>query len=221
MMKAKFEAVLFDLDGTLLDTAPDFTTATNILLGQRKLPQVKEQDIRRLISDGSAGIISKLFAIKSSDPLYEKTRHELLNLYGQHLADQTLPFRGLVKLLKELESHDIPWGIVTNKPSIYTNSILKQLNLGSYPKVVVCPDHVKFTKPNPEPIILACNKLGIKPENTVYIGDHIRDIQAGANAGAVTIAAAYGYIEKYDDVSTWHANFIANQPEDLLKLILH
>ena len=219
MMKARFEAVLFDLDGTLLDTAPDFATATNILLRQKKLPQVTEQDIRRLISDGSAGIISKLFAMNSSNPQYEKTRYELLNLYSHHLADQTLPFRGLVELLKELDAHDIPWGIVTNKPEIYTNSILKQLDLASYPKVVVCPDHVKLTKPNPEPIILACNKLGIKPENTVYIGDHIRDIQAGANAGAVTIAAAYGYIEKYDDISKWHANFIANQPGDLLKLI--
>jgi len=128
-------------------------------------------------------------------------------------------FKGLVELLKKLDVHDIPWGIVTNKPEIYTNSILEKLDLASYPKVVVCPDHVRFTKPNPEPIILACNKLGIKPENTVYIGDHIRDIQAGANAGAITIAAAYGYIEKYDDISKWHANFIANQPEDLLKLI--
>ena len=219
MMKARFEAVLFDLDGTLLDTAPDFATATNILLRQKKLPQVKEQNIRTLISDGSAGIISKLFAMNSSNPRYEKTRHELLDLYSRHLAEQTLPFKGLVELLKKLDAHNIPWGIVTNKPEIYTNSILKKLDLASYPKVVVCPDHVSLTKPNPEPIILACNKLGIKPENTVYIGDHIRDIQAGANAGAVTIAAAYGYIEKYDDVSKWHANFIANQPEDLLKLI--
>ena len=219
MMKARFEAVLFDLDGTLLDTAPDFTTATNILLKQKKLPQVKEQDIRRLISDGSAGIISELFAMNSSNPKYEKTRYELLDLYSRHLADQTLLFKGLAELLKKLDAHDIPWGIVTNKPEIYTNSILKQLDLVSYPKVVVCPDHVKLTKPNPEPIILACNKLGIKPENTVYIGDHIRDIQAGANAGAMTIAAAYGYIEKYDDASKWHANFIANQPEDLIKLI--
>ena len=219
MMKARFEAVLFDLDGTLLDTAPDFTTVKNILLRQKKLPQVTEQDIRRLISDGSAGIISKLFAMNSSNPQYEKTRCELLDLYSRHLADQTLPFKGLVELLKKLDAQDIPWVIVTNKPEIYTNSILKQLDLASYPKVVVCPDHVKLTKPNPEPIILACKKLGIKPENTVYIGDHIRDIQAGANAGAVTIAAAYGYVEKYDDASKWHANFIANQPEDLLKLI--
>lgn len=218
-MKAKFKAVLFDLDGTLLDTAPDFTTATNILLRQKKLPQVKEEDIRRLISDGSAGIISKLFSMSSNNSLYEKTRYDLLDLYSQHLAEETLPFKGVIELLKKLDDDDIPWGIVTNKPEIYTNSILNQLDLVSRPKVVICPDHVKLTKPNPEPIILACNKLGIKPENTVFIGDHIRDIQAGMNAGTTTIAAAYGYIEKCEDVSKWNASYIAWRPEDLIKLL--
>ncbi|MAD57547.1 MAG: phosphoglycolate phosphatase [Porticoccus sp.] len=220
MYRAKFKAVLFDLDGTLLDTAPDFTTATNKLLLQNNLTEIEEEKIRQLISDGSAGIVSSIFNIKSNHPLYEKTRQDLLDYYSQYLTDKTAPFDGIIELLQGLDKINVPWGIVTNKPEIYTKAILKEFDYILSPKIVVCPDHVKHTKPDPEPILLACKELGVKPKNTVYIGDHIRDIQAGSSAGASTIAAAYGYTEENEDISKWNANFIARQSRDLLKLIL-
>ena len=217
--KAYFKAVLFDLDGTLLDTAPDFTTATNILLAENDLPQVKEEEIKSLISDGSAGIVCDIFNIDSSDSLFKKKRSDLLALYSKHLTEKTLPFKGIEKLLRMLGEHNVPWGIVTNKPEFYTTAILDELQLKPNPAVVICPDHVKRTKPDPEPILLACKILGVKVEDTVFIGDHIRDIQAGASAGVSTIAAAYGYINKRENTSSWQANFTANRSEDLLELI--
>ena len=218
---ARFKAVLFDLDGTLLDTAPDFTIAANILLAAKMLPLTTEKKIRPSISDGSVGIICNIFMMNHSSPYFEETRQELLALYRKHLADKTQLFMGISVLLLELEKYKIPWGIVTNKPEIYTMAILNKLKLNPSPRVIICPDHVQQIKPNPESIFLACKKLGVKAEDTVFVGDHHRDIKAGKNAGTSTIAAAYGYIDEQKAVSDWGADYVAEYPEDLLNLIFH
>ena len=219
MKKALFQAVLFDLDGTLLDTAPDFLASTNLLLSQKGMPLLNENDIRWLVSHGSAGIIRNAFKIDETHQDFETIRQELLALYKDNLADQTRPFDGINELLLELGQQQTPWGIVTNKPELYTLAILEQLPLSPSPATIICPDHVTNTKPDPESIILACNQMGIEPKNTVYIGDHLRDIEAGLRAGATTIAAAYGYISDEEDTSSWgahHTVSCATQLHDLI-----
>jgi phosphoglycolate phosphatase len=218
--KALFQAVLFDLDGTLLDTAPDFLTATNQLLAKRALPLLAEDSIRQLVSQGSAGIIRKVFNMDETHQNFEPTRQELLSFYRDCLADKTHPFLGISELLLALKNHDIPWGIVTNKPELYTLAILDQLSLPTIPGTIICPDHVTKTKPDPESIFLACTQLGVKPKDTVYIGDHLRDIEAGLRAGTTTIAAGYGYIGKDEDPLTWGAHHMVNGATELLNLIL-
>jgi len=218
---ARYKAVLFDLDGTLLDTAPDFTTATNVLLAKKNLPQTTEEKIRPLISDGSAGIISSIFMMDKSSQIFEKTRKELLVAYKKHLADNTRLFKGLDKLLLELENNNIPWGVVTNKPELYTKAIFNQLKMKWHPDVTVCPDHIKKIKPDPEAVLLACSQLGVKAKDTVFIGDHHRDIKAGISAGTSTIAAAYGYIDDHSALSDWQADHIVMRSEDLINLIFY
>jgi len=214
-----FKAVLFDLDGTLLDTAPDFLTSTNLLLKKRGMPLLGEENIRWLVSHGSAGIIRNVFDMDETHPNFEPTRQELLTFYRDNLADKTRPFEGIEALLLELGLQQIPWGIVTNKPEFYTLAILEQLPLSPEPSTIICPDHVKKTKPDPESISLACLELGVIPEDTVYIGDHLRDIQAGLSAGATTIAAAYGYIDDSEDPLNWGAHHTVSCATQLQNLI--
>ena len=218
---ARFKAVLFDLDGTLLDTAPDFTIAANILLAAKMLPLTTEKKIRPSISDGSAGIICNIFMMNHSSPYFEETRQELLAFYKEHLADKTQPFMGISVLLLELKKYKIPWGIVTNKPEVYTMAILDKLKLNPSPGAIICPDHVQRIKPDPESIFLACRQLGVRAEDAVFVGDHYRDIKAGKNAGASTIAAAYGYIDEKETISDWGADYVAEHSEDILSLIFY
>ena len=217
--KALFQAVLFDLDGTLLDTAPDFLTATNHLLAKREMPLLAEDKIRTLVTHGSAGIIRKVFDMDETHPEFEPTRQELLTFYKNNLADKTRPFIGITELLFELVRQQVPWGIVTNKPELYTLAILDQLPLTPSPETIICPDHVTHTKPNPESVILACEQLGVEPKNTVYIGDHLRDIEAGLSAGTTTIAATYGYIDDKEDTGSWGAHHTVNCATQLQEFI--
>ncbi len=216
----KFQAVLFDLDGTLLDTAPDFLTATNRLLERKGMPLLPAESIRRLVTHGSVGIIKKVFELEEKHPDFEPIRQELLMLYMANLADQTRPFQGITELLETLGQQHIPWGIVTNKPESFTRAILEQLPLYPAPSTVVCPDHVTKTKPDPEPVILACQQLGVSPRESIYIGDHQRDIEAGLRAGTTTIAAAYGYIDDDEDPTSWGAHYTVTSASQLLALIL-
>lgn len=215
----KYRAVLFDLDGTLLDTAPDFLTCTNRLLASKGMPLLAEKHIRRLVTHGSAGIISKVFSLEQGHPDFEPIRQQLLALYFENLADRTRPFPGIVELLAELAAHDIPWGIVTNKPERYTLAILEQLPLGAAPAVVICPDHVQHTKPHPESVLLALEQIAVSPEQAVFVGDHLRDIEAGLRAGTDTIAASYGYLDEDDDPSSWGAHYTVDCATQLSKLI--
>ncbi|MFT7300166.1 MAG: 2-phosphoglycolate phosphatase [Porticoccus sp.] len=216
----KFQAVLFDLDGTLLDTAPDFLTATNRLLERKGMPLLPAECIRRLVTHGSAGIIKEVFELEEKHPDFEPIRQELLTLYMANLADQTRPFQGITELLATLGQQHIPWGIVTNKPESFTLAILKQLPLYPAPSTIVCPDHVTKTKPDPESVILACQQLGVSPRESIYIGDHQRDIEAGLRAGTTTIAAAYGYIDDDENPTSWGAHYTVTSASQLLALIL-
>ncbi len=215
----KLAAVLFDLDGTLLDTAPDFITSLKIVLTKHKQALPSDEAIRNSVSHGARALITLGFKLEEGDENFETLRQELLTAYEQHIADQTALFDGLENVLQQCEQLNIPWGIVTNKPELYTSKVLQALNLSERSKTTVCPDHVTHTKPNAEPMLLACSQLQCEPTDVIYVGDHRRDIDAGKNANMVTVAAAYGYIDDNDPVNSWNADYTINHPSELTAII--
>ncbi len=219
MTAPRFSAVLFDLDGTLLDTAPDFITSLNLLLAARNREPLPGELIRAAVTHGSPGLITLAFGYGPGDPAFEPVRRELLDIYMDNMTRETRPFPGVEDLLSRLEAAAIPWGIVTNKPSIFTFAILDQLPFAVAPAAVVCPDHVKNSKPDPEPVLLACNQLGITPGESLYVGDHRRDIQSGLNAGTRTAAAAYGYIDATEDPFSWGADHVVSSFPEIESIV--
>jgi phosphoglycolate phosphatase len=216
---SRYRAVLFDLDGTLLDTAPDFAYALNQLLQARSMPPLPDAEIRALVTDGSAGLVARAFGCTAEDPLFEPIRAEFLAVYRDNLSRHTRPFPGIETVLARLGEAGIPWAVVTNKPSTYTTPLLRDMNLSPAPGAVICPDHVIHTKPHPEAILLACTQLGVAPDATVMIGDHRRDIDAGLSAGTRTVAAMYGYIDASENPADWNAHHriaSAHELHDLL-----
>lgn len=211
------KAVVFDLDGTLIDTAPDFIVVLNQLRqeeGQQPLP---EKPIRDTVSHGARALISLGFDLEESDSEFERLRLRLLELYSNHLAVFSRPFAGIPSLLDNLADHDLRWGIATNKPEIYTTPLISQLHLN--PDSVVCPDHVKDRKPHPESIFLASEQLYCQPENIIYVGDHERDIECGRRAGSITIAARYGYIDNSDNPDNWQATHDVDSAHDIWPIV--
>ena len=211
------KAVLFDLDGTLLDTAPDFVTALNRVLTEQNRPTLDNNSIGKFVTGGSAALIREAFQLEETEPKFEPLKQRLLYHYSQCLVDQTTLYPGLNDLLYSIEERDIPWGIVTNKPRLYAAPILIGLDLK--PVTLVCPDDVTHTKPSPEPILFACNKIGCEPQTAIYVGDHSRDIASGRSAGTVTIAVSYGYIPDDDPVEGWGADHIVGDSRNLGALI--
>jgi 2-phosphoglycolate phosphatase len=214
-----FKALLFDLDGTLLDTAPDFISAIQHMLQLRGLAKLPDSDLRNSVTNGSAGIIQKAFAIDENDSQFKGLQDEFLSLYLGNIADQTALFPGLTTVLDNCKKQGIPWGIVTNKPWLYTELVLQQLDLLKASATTVCPDHVTHSKPDPEGLLLACSELSIPPKDCIYIGDHRRDIQAGHGAGMSTIAAGWGYIDKDEMISDWQADWIVRESDQLNALL--
>lgn len=221
-MKPRYDAVLFDLDGTLIDTAPDFAAVLNRMLESRGRTPLPYATVRQAVSQGARAVVALGFGEHSFDtPEFEALRQEFLREYSEHLADNTRLFPGLDELLQELEAAGTPWGIVTNKPSVYTNPLLKLLNLDQRCRVAICPDMVTRTKPDPEPMFKACTELGVDPARAVYVGDHLRDIQAGRNAGMPTIAAAWGYVLFGEDAHDWQADYTIDTVAALRPLLFH
>ena len=214
-----FKALLFDLDGTLLDTAPDFITALNRQLALHDLSSLPDEAIRLSVTNGSVGLIEAGFGMPQDDPRFEPLRAEFLELYFANLADRTALFEGLQPVLDKCVSSDIPWGIVTNKPWRYTESTLLQLDLMAGAATVICPDHVTHPKPDPEALFLACSEIATAPTDCLYVGDHVRDIVAGRDAGMRTIAAGWGYIDGDEDILDWQADWVVDQSQQLYSLL--
>ena len=172
------------------------------------------------VSNGARALVKNAFGIEETEDGFSSLLQRLLELYFEQL-DNTLAtlYPGLDDLLKQLEGQEIPWGIVTNKPEKYSIRLLEQLELSSRCSVLICPDHVSNTKPHPEPILLALERLGCGSERAVYLGDHIRDIQAAKNADVIAIAAAYGYLSADTRVEEWYADFILQSSEQTTSLL--
>ncbi len=212
-------AVFFDLDGTLIDTAPDFAVVLNQLRTRHQLSELPYERIRATVSNGARALVTLAFGLKEGDDGFDPLRDELLALYAQHLAVKTCLFPGLADLLSWLQQRQIPWGIVTNKPRRYAEPILSALELEQSCGSLVCPDDVSKTKPDPEPILLACQQLNCSPRQCVYVGDHRRDIEAGRNANMTTIAVNYGYIEAHDPAANWLADHCVDHGQDIRPLL--
>ncbi|QGU31666.1 HAD family hydrolase [Thermochromatium tepidum] len=208
--------VLFDLDGTFADTAPDMAAALDRLLrrhGRAPLPFAR---VRPHASHGAPGILRVGFGLKPGDPEYEPLRLEYLRIYESALVDRTAPFPGMVELVNELDSRGLPWGIVTNKSTALAEPLLEQIGFLDRVACLVCGDTTPRPKPHPDPLLYACDLLGIAPERGWYVGDAERDIQAGLAAGMGTLAALFGYLGPDDDPRAWGAHGMIEHPLQLL-----
>jgi len=211
--------VLFDLDGTLIDTAPDFIRCLNELRQQHGLTALPADLIRRSVSNGARAMVRVGFGLEPEHPDYLDKHTAFLDLYEAGVAVETRLFEGMDALLRSLERKSIPWGIVTNKPVRFAAPLVKALRLDERCASLVCPDHVTLRKPAPEALFLACKQIGADPAKAVYVGDHERDIEAGRNAHMKTIAVRYGYIEEPEAVDLWQADIVADTVSDLAKLL--
>ncbi|MGI9276984.1 MAG: HAD family hydrolase [Endozoicomonas sp.] len=205
------EAVFFDLDGTLMDTASDFITVVNQMLGEDNQPLMPPDDIRSHVSAGSRKLVELAYGMDPGHPDVETQRQRLLDYYDRHINQPDRPeparlYPGILELLAILDEKQIAWGIVTNKQEIYARPLIDQIGLLQRSKAIICPDHVKTPKPDPQALFLACEQAEVSPDACVYIGDHLRDIEAGKNAGMATIAALYGYIAANDNPEDWQAD---------------
>ena len=214
------KAVIFDLDGTLVDTADEFVSVVQTLRAEHGRGEMDPQRIRASVSNGARALVSLGLDMNEDAPEFESKRLRLLQLYSQVLGSIATLYSGIEPLLIELHQRGIGWGISTNKPRAYTEPLLERLGIQPQPGSVVCPDDVTDRKPHPESLYRNCRDLNCSPHEAIYVGDHQRDIDAGRRAGMYTIAAAYGYIEPGDDPLHWGANAHARCSTELLGLIL-
>ncbi len=214
------KAVIFDLDGTLVDTADEFVPVVQSLRAEHGRDAMDPQRIRASVSNGARALVSLGLDMSEDAPEFESQRLRLLELYSDVLGSLAKPYPGIESLLRDLEQRGVAWGISTNKPRQYTEPLLQRLAIQPQPGSVVCPDDVAERKPHPESLHLNCRELGCSPQEAIYVGDHLRDIEAGRRAGMYTIAAAYGYIEPGDDPNGWGADACVQCSTELLSFIL-
>tara|TARA_Y100000768_G_C23819332_1_gene605741 strand:+ start:168 stop:848 length:681 start_codon:yes stop_codon:yes gene_type:complete len=218
--KKKFRAVLFDLDGTLIDTAHDMVAVLQFMQKDFGIEPSSFESARIYVSHGAVGLLNHGFPKLKID--YGDILHmEYLNRYSKMICVKSKIYEHLDSLLVELDSQKLPWGIVTNKPEHLTFPLLTQLNLLSKSSCVICGDTLPVRKPYPDPILLGCKIIGVNPKSTIYIGDAERDIEAGRASGCRTIAASYGYINEKENIQDWNADIIAKNTKELTQIVLN
>ena len=211
------KAVLFDLDGTLIDTAPDMIYALKtVLKNNHTNTSISDKTLRKYVSDGSIGLINLVFPNENNEEI-QRLQSQFLDAYEKNLSRESQIFPHLDDLLFFLENNHFMWGIVTNKPTRMTLQLLKCIEL--YCPFVVCGDTLRDRKPSPKPLIIASKLMDINPMNIMYVGDAKRDIEAGRLANMKTISAEYGYIKDEDDPKSWDADISASSPIALNKII--
>lgn len=209
-------AVLFDLDGTLLDTAPDLGFALNELRRAHHLDAIPLSVFRPIAGLGTRALLKLAFDIEERDPNYANLREDFLALYQKHLADTTKFFPHIETVLTHLDQQEIPWGIVTNKHSQFTTKLLKALHFDHRPLCVIAGDSLPTFKPHPAPILHACELLKQHPSNCVYIGDTAIDVTASKAAGTVSLVALYGYIAEEENPYAWQADGYVKEPLEII-----
>ena len=214
-----YGAVLFDLDGTLVDTAPDMVTALQEMQRAHGYAPIDYALGRANVSNGAMGLLRVGFPNIDEDGRSAMIC-EYIERYKDRLCEETTVFGGLDRLLESLDAAGCPWGVVTNKPGHLTDSLLDSLALAARSACTVSGDTLPQRKPDPAPLLHACELAGLLPQNTVYVGDASRDIQAGQNAGMATVAAAYGYVTPDDDPQRWGADLVAADTAELAQILL-
>jgi phosphoglycolate phosphatase len=212
------KAVLFDLDGTLADTAPDLTYALNRVRGLRGLPPLPLAATRPVASQGARGLIGAGFSIHPGDPGYDALRDEFLAVYAENLCRETRLFTGIPELLDRLEARALPWGVVTNKAERFTLPLLDLLKVRGRSACVIGGDTTGKIKPHPEPLLAASRAIGLAPQSCIYLGDDRRDVEAGQAAGMKTAIAKWGYLNGQDP-ENWNADHMIDAPWDLLRIL--
>ncbi|MEY4588590.1 MAG: hypothetical protein RL497_666 [Pseudomonadota bacterium] len=212
-------ALLFDLDGTLLDTSGDMGQALNRLLMEERLSPLMAHQIRPHVSNGANALIKLGFGELPQEE-HEALRARFLDLYLADIARHTLPFPGIEPLLNQCLEQKIAWGIATNKPWRYTEPLMRHFAFAERAAITLCPEHAK-PKPDPAMLLLACEQLNCSPDDVIYIGDHQRDIECGSRAGMKTIAVGYGFTQTADEHTQWGATFNVAQASEIWPLIQH
>ena len=211
--------ILFDLDGTLVDTALDLANALNAVRLSYKLPKLPIDTIRPTVSQGASVMIKVGFDVEVGDPKFDEIHKKFLEIYSENIAEETKLFEGMDAVLEKFDNNKKAWGIVTNKSSWLTIPLLKSLSLDKRAKCIVCGDTTEYAKPHPAPIIHACKQLHCDPSSTIFIGDAERDIKAGVEAGTKTAVALYGYIDKNDKPENWGALKMIRTPHEIHEIL--
>jgi len=211
--------IFFDLDGTLVDTAPDLGYALNLQRERYGLQALPLSEIRPFASHGSKGLLSVGFNLNPEDDRFADMRQEYLDLYDQVFTRSPVLFNGIEAVLGEIESRKMPWGIVTNKPRRFSEPLIQALQLHERVSCLVCGDDAPRAKPHPDTLLMACKMAGASPIDCVYVGDAERDVQAGRAAGMKTVIALFGYIDVADRPEEWGADAMIAEPGELLSLL--
>jgi 2-phosphoglycolate phosphatase len=216
MNRRGIRAVLFDLDGTLIDSAPDLAGAANALRGERGLEPLPYERLRPMVGAGARGMVGAAFGVAPGDVDFEPLRDAFLERYAQGLLQRTAVFADMAPVLDALERGALAWGIVTNKAERFTLPVIDGLGLQRRAAVVICGDTLPLAKPHPDPLLEAARRLGLQPAHCVYVGDDLRDVQAGRSAGMATVVAAWGYLGQGEPIHAWGADAIVETPAELL-----
>ncbi len=213
------QAVLFDLDGTLIDSAPDLGAAADKMRTDRRLPSLPLEHYRPMAGAGARGMLGIAFGMTPEHPDFMAYREEFFVNYENAMTERTVVFAGVPDMIAGIVQAGLPWGVVTNKSSRFTNPLTAAMPLFATAGAIVSGDTTPHAKPHPEPLYEAARRLGVDPARCVYVGDDERDIVAGLAAGMATVAATYGYLGQQTDVSRWNAHLHIDAPQALLKYL--
>jgi phosphoglycolate phosphatase len=212
-------AVLFDLDGTLIDSAPDLGAAADQMRLDRGMPSLPYEAYRPMAGAGARGMLGVAFGLVMEDPRFDAMREEFFINYERCMTQRTTVFDGVESLIREIGSRQLLWGVVTNKSSRFTDPLTRAMPLFSTAGAIVSGDTTPHAKPHPAPLLEAARRLGLAPERCLYVGDDERDVVAGLAAGMRTVAATYGYLGNRSDTRAWGAHAEINSPMELLQLL--
>ena len=216
-MSAGLRAVLFDLDGTLIDSAPDLAGASNDMRLARGLPALPYERFRPMVGSGARGMVGAAFGVGPEEAGFQALRDEFLSRYELRMTQDTRVFADMLPVLKALEARACLWGIVTNKAMRFTEPLVRALGLQGRAAVVIAGDTTAHAKPHPAPLFEAARRMGIEPGQCAYVGDDLRDVLAGRAAGMTTVAVRWGYLGVGDPIEAWGADHVADLPDDVLK----